>query len=84
LDVPRGRPTDFAHDEVYYERVGERDFSWFTLEELLSVDFDQIVEDRQTTGIDQHGFRNSGMTCPPDEGHFMTLGNFSARTFWMT
>lgn len=81
LDQPRGLPADFAYDEIYWERVGEHDFSWFTLEELLSVDFDQIVEDRRVTGINTHGLRDGGMTCPPGEGCAMKLRDFLGTQF---
>lgn len=81
LDVPRGLPSDFAYDGTCYDRVGEHDFSWFTIDELLAVNFDQIVENRRTTGINSDGFRDGSMTSAPGDGRLMPLREFLGTSF---
>lgn len=74
LDEPRGLPKDLSPElmgeyEVHCAYL--KTFTYFTLAELFSVDYDSIVEDRRAL-IDGNG----GCTAEAGEGKMMTLRDF--------
>src|SRR6266536_1406254 len=82
LSEPRGLPDDFEISEE--DDLGDHSFSWFSIEELMNLDYDQIVEDRRCTReitVQLPGCRvframHGGQTCAPGEGEKMTLRKF--------
>jgi hypothetical protein len=86
VSQPRGLPqgieppsSDF--DGPDEEWLGEHDHSWLLLSELQAIDFDQVVEDRRTTGI-VNGLRYGNLTAPVGEGVKMTLREFLGIEFF--
>lgn len=65
ISQPRGLPEWFKVNEE--DTWDYHSFSWLTLEELESYNYDQIVEDRRC---------DNGCTCPPGQGEKMTLREF--------
>ncbi len=78
LSAPRGLPDDFPFDE----RVGEHTFSWLLLDELFAVDYDQIVENRRVTFVNENGIRDGSGTCPPGQGQQLPLRDFLGEAFF--
>ena len=79
LAEPRGIPNDVSKkvkvDYDYYN-FDAHSASYFTIAELLAVDYKQIVEDRRCT-IDGNG----GSTCEEGKGEKMTLEKFIGKEF---
>lgn len=73
LDKPRGLPKNLstALMDKYEDRAYELSFTHFTLAELLSIDYDSIVEDRRAM-IDGDG----GATVDAGKGEMMPLKDF--------
>jgi hypothetical protein len=55
--------------------------TWLTLAELLAVDYDQLVEDRRTTGTLPSGIVSGGCTAAPGQGETMPLREFLGQWF---
>ncbi len=64
------------HDWNLSRSVGDHSFTWFTVDELLAVDYDQLVEDRRVTREIAPGLISGGVTGEPGEGQKMTLREF--------
>ena len=84
LAEPRGLPPDWRVKEVTGTFRDGWDWdifedhgccSWYTTDELMAVDYDQVVEDRRVM-INNNG----GCTCPSGEGVAMTLREFLGET----
>lgn len=82
IAAPRGLPADVSEEArerlcagVYYE-------SWLTIAELDGFDYDQIIEDRRTDGIDEHGGRSGSLTCDAGQGERMTLRHYLGDDFF--
>lgn len=74
ISQPRGVPTDMAPEtKDSYEGWGSdaHSASWLTVDEILAVDFDQVIEDRRVT-IGGNG----GCTAEPGHGKRETLREF--------
>lgn len=81
LSAPRGIPDDFHTPEHEfregYEYAGDyHSRSWFSVQELLEVDYDQIVEDRRCSRQIAPNVFSGGETCDPGEGKQQTLREF--------
>jgi len=90
ISEPRGWPKDFRYsrpgrtdDDVWYRDSDDYMFdeyhshTWLSIDELLSYNYDQIVEDRRVT---RNG--NGGVTCDPGEGNQETLREFLGEGFF--
>ena len=81
----RGFPAD-ASEEVakhYDDWSGDaHSASWVSVAELLSVDYEQPVEDRRTTKQLWPNFWSGGETCAPGEGKTQTLREFLGPGFF--
>lgn len=73
LDTPRGLPNNLSAElfDKYDYRSYELSFTHFTLAELLSIDYDSIVEDRRAM-IDGNG----AATVEAGKGEMMPLKDF--------
>lgn len=77
LSQPRGLPADLdATEDEMTDDLNLHSVSWLSLHELLSVDYDQIIEDRRCTGMNARGYMDGGMTCEPGKGEKMPLREF--------
>lgn len=75
ISQPRGLPEWYnANEEDTWDY---HSFSWLTLEELESYDYDQIVEDRRCTRN-----HDGGCTCDPGQGEKMTLREFLSEWYF--
>lgn len=82
ISQPRGLPDEIElsvdnedcdpSSELY---LGEHDHSWLFLAELMSADYDRIVEDRRTSGV-VDGLRYGNLTAQRGKGVKMTLREF--------
>lgn len=69
LVPPRGGPEGMSFSD--WEGFENHPATWYTLNELLNVDYSQMVEDCRLD------FRvNGSLTCPKGEGKTMFLGEF--------
>jgi hypothetical protein len=71
---PKGFPDDASPEtnaSYEYWDCDAHSATWLTLEELLAVDYEAIIEDRRVT---RNG--NGGCTCEPGEGEPMPLREF--------
>lgn len=87
ISEPRGLPDDFDMEE--FEKgeggmrwLGEHSFSWLSVNELLSVDYDQMIEDRRVMRQTGPNVWDGGQTCEPGEGHKTTLREFLGDGFF--
>lgn len=73
LDEPRGLPKNLSAEllDKYDGRAHELSFTYFTLAELLNIDYDSIVEDRRAM-IDGNG----AATVDAGQGEMMPLRDF--------
>lgn len=81
LSAPRGIPNDFhtpEHEfrEGYEYACDYHSRSWFSVQELLDVDYDQTVEDRRCSRQIAPNVFSGGETCEPGEGKPQTLREF--------
>ncbi len=81
LSEPRGIPADFHTPEHEFREDFEyacdyHSRSWFSVQELLDVDYDQIIEDRRYTRQVSANFWDGGATCDPGQGKPQTLREF--------
>lgn len=65
--------------EQYAESVSHH--TWFTVQELLDVDYDQIVENRRCSIQTGPGSFNGGGTCEPGKGQFTSLKEYLGEAF---
>lgn len=56
--------------------------SWVGMDELLTVDYDQIVEDRRVTVQTGQRSWNGGATCESGQGQKMTLREFLSEQYF--
>lgn len=96
ISAPRGLPDGASipdEDEMdalelsfeeYLDRgwIGEHDFSWLAIDELLAVDYDAMVEDRRCSGYLSSGIRTGAATCAPGEGQRMLLRDFLGEAYF--
>jgi hypothetical protein len=91
ISEPRGWPTDFRYsrddklveskdwysddDDYMFDEYHSQ--TWLSIAELLSYDYDQIIEDRRVT-IDGNG----GCTCDPGAGKMESLKEFLGAGFF--
>jgi hypothetical protein len=81
LSEPRGIPDDFhapdhAFREDYEYACDYHSRSWFSVQELLDVDYDQIIEDRRCSKEIAPNVYSGAETCEPGEGKQQTLREF--------
>jgi hypothetical protein len=84
LSEPRGLPDDFHpvdNDDIHapvhdFRDDGYHSRSWFSLQELLDVDYDQMIEDRRYTEHMGGNHYDGGATCEPGNGQVMSLREF--------
>lgn len=87
VSKPRGLPAGvtappFDDDDVEGDEwLGEHDYSWLLVSELLSVEYEQMVEDRRTSGM-INGIRDGSLTAQPGHGVRMTLREFLGEAYF--
>lgn len=67
----RGLPKDIS-PEAYEQAEWNHSATWYTIEELISFDYDQPVEDLRVTREIAPGFFNGGCTAEPGGGEMTT------------
>lgn len=92
ISEPRGLPADFKDPdedprgwmglEEEYRDVGDHSRTWLSVQELLDYDYDQIIEDRRTTGRLPSGVISGAVTCAPGKGDFQKLREFLGDGFF--
>ena len=71
-------PQDSLTRSIFGDACYEvHSISWFSIEELLAVDYDQIVEDRRNYDFHYHG----SDPLPIGQGNKETLRDFIGKTF---
>jgi hypothetical protein len=86
ISEPRGLPAGVSppaedYDGPDEEWLGEHDFSWLLISELMAVDYDAIIEDRRTSGI-VDGLHYGSLTAPQGHGKRMTLREFLGHDYF--
>lgn len=81
ISPPRGLPADAIETE-YGAHGGDHSFSWLTLHELLSFNYDQPLEDRRYTRQEGPNFFNGAATAEPGEGTMTTYREFLGEAFF--
>jgi len=79
LAMPRGLPVDVSFKSAAaYESWGMdvHNASWFTVDELLAVDYDKVVEDRRATVELAPNFWSGAGTAEAGQGRTETLREF--------
>lgn len=76
----RGIPQDADVDEDEHW-LGDHSFSWLSVEELASFDYDQPMEDRRVTR-EVNGIMNGGCTAEPGGGEMTTYREFLGPAFF--
>ena len=86
LSEPKGLPFDVSEtvrsasgiddDLNYYSH------SWFTLEELLNVDYDCVVWDRRILKEVSPGHWNGAVLAMEGEGRYLTLREFLSHSYF--
>ena len=82
LSEPRGLPDDVDYVEDAEHWLGEHSFSWLSLDELLSFDYEQKMEDRRVTRQLAPNLISGAETCDPGEGEKMTYREFLGQSFF--
>jgi hypothetical protein len=85
ISEPRGLPDDFNLGEWEDESgdwLGDHSYSWLSVDELLAVDYDQVVEDRGVSQEIRPGLVNGGATCEPGGGEQTTLRDFLGERYF--
>jgi hypothetical protein len=78
--TPISKRRGIPIDSPFYEKLQSMYYhsgSWLSIEELLSYDYEQIIEDRRCT-IDHDG----GRTCEPGKGEKMALRKFLGKQYF--
>jgi hypothetical protein len=73
---PRGLPADADYTEDAEHWLGEHSFSWLSIDELLTFDYTQTMEDRRVTRQLAPNFISGAETCEPGEGEKTTYRDF--------
>ncbi|MBY8825080.1 hypothetical protein [Sphingomonas colocasiae] len=86
ISQPRGLPEGVDppsedYDGPLDEWLGEHDYSWLLLSELLSVDYNQTMEDRRFSGMID-GMISGSHTVPAGSGVRMTLRAFLGEAYF--
>lgn len=79
ISAPRGLPDDASEavKQHYEDMWGDaHSATWLAVNELTTVDYTQLVEDRRCDREIRPGFIDGGCTCEPGEGEMMTLREF--------
>jgi hypothetical protein len=78
---PRGLPSDMAPAPPF-EYLGDHTFSWLSVKELASFDYDSLVEDRRCTVQIGPNAWDGGATAAPGAGWITTYREFLGRGFF--
>lgn len=84
ISEPRGLPDDFSLVKWEAETndwLGDHSYSWLSVEELLAVDYDQMIEDRRVSRQIAPNVWHGGKTCGPGEGRQEALREFLGDKF---
>lgn len=81
LSHPRGIPDDAVHANDPW-KYGDHSYSWLSVEELTTFDYDEPVEDRRYMGMDPRGFMNGALTAEPGKGEMTTWREFLGESFF--
>lgn len=79
ISPPRGVPDDMSPEtKKSFEGwdIDAHSASWLTVDEILAVDFDQVIEDRRVTRQTGPNSWNGGCTAEPGQGKKETLREF--------
>lgn len=78
---PRGASKEVKEKKRRWEVVGHSS-SWFTVEELLSVNYDEIIEDRRCTRQLGPKYWSGAETCEVGEGEKLPLRQYLGESFF--
>jgi hypothetical protein len=78
ISGPRGLPDD-AGD---YDWLGDHSFSWLSVEELASFNYDASMEDRRYMGQTGPNSFSGALTAEPGEGKITTYRDFLGQNFF--
>lgn len=77
ISEPRGLPSDFCTDGYTKDdggiSLGEHNFSWLSVDELLAFDYGKTIEDRRI---------ENGQTCESGRGEIKSLREFLGKGFF--
>ncbi len=77
----RGLPEGVGDDEDGW-KFGDYGFSWLSVSELASFDYDRQFEDRRVTREVSPGNFHGGITAEPGEGQVTTFREFLGEAFF--
>lgn len=80
-DIVRPDPNFYGEHDDHLD-IGDHSFSWLTVEELTSFDYDQPVEDRRYTRQEGPNFFNGAATAEPGQGKMTTYREFLGEGFF--
>lgn len=80
LAKPRGIPADSPN--YTGDDDGHHSHSWLSVEELISFDYDQPIEDRRVTVQVSPNYWNGGATAEPGGGKMTTFREFLGPAFF--
>lgn len=80
ISEPRGIPDD-ADIEMQRD-VGDHSYSWLSVDELLSFDYDAKMKDRRVRRQIAENVWSGAVTCEPGEGAMMTYREFLGPAFF--
>lgn len=82
LSEPRGLPDDAPPEDEDNGWLGDHSFSWLSVDELTSFDYDAAVEDRRYTRQEGPNFWNGAATADPGQGKMTTYREFLGESFF--
>jgi hypothetical protein len=82
LAPPRGVPEDSPRNDDDRQGLGDHSFSWLSLEELLSFNYDAIFEDRRVTRQIDHNLISGAVTADQGEGEQVSFRDFLGEAFF--
>jgi len=84
ISEPRGLPDDMPtpSDDDWDRWCDLHSTSWLTVEELLTFNYDEVVEDRRYIRKEPSGMLNGAATCEPGQGKFQTWREFLGNTYF--
>lgn len=87
ISEPRGLPFDFKYKETDDGYIGDHSFSWLSVEELRSFNYDAYMVDRRVTrhfirDDGSYGGSDGGVTAAEGVGKAMTWREFLGESFF--
>lgn len=80
ISEPRNLPGDAVQDNDSY--LGDHSFSWLSVDELATFDYDRPVEDRRVRRELASNFTSGACTAGPGDGQMTTFRDFLGPAFF--